>query len=213
MARSFTRSRVWSFVPPVVVYRVRFPAAHSRNSCEYKNKKGLVMSDQELMRDGERWQAFAGLPGYIMMMGGFTPCASCESAGLPVNLVNVFTAAVVPWDVLGESRAFAFVCRECSGAGDEYDARDYVETKRYCDECNYELDDAYKDSETLCGACVNVAESVARDYVDGHGFTLEGSTWFHCAEPVRGSVTGDSFAECRECDAVIEWSELTGVES
>ena len=127
------------------------------------------MSDQELVRDGERWQAFAGLPGYIMMMGGFTPCASCESAGLPVNLVNVFTAAVVPWDVMGERRAFAFVCRECSGAGDEYDA--------------------------------------------GHGFTFEGLTWFHCDEPVRGSVTGDSFAECRECDAVIEWSELTGVES
>lgn len=32
--------------------------------------------------------------------------------------------------------------------------------KRYCEECNYELDDGYKDSETLCGACVNVAESV-----------------------------------------------------
>ena len=30
--------------------------------------------------------------------------------------------------------------------------------KRYCEECNYELDDGYKDSETLCGACVNVAE-------------------------------------------------------
>ena len=35
--------------------------------------------------------------------------------------------------------------------------------KRYCEECNYELDDGYKDSETLCGACVNVAELVGCD--------------------------------------------------
>jgi len=32
--------------------------------------------------------------------------------------------------------------------------------KRYCEDCNYELDDGYLQSEIICGACVNVAESV-----------------------------------------------------
>lgn len=170
------------------------------------------MSDQKLIRDGERWQAFAATvrPSDVRSVA----CASCECAGAePVNYVDPRTARVEPWYVTGDVRVFVFVCNECAAAGDEYDARNQDETKRYCEECNYELDDAYKDSETLCGACVNVAESVARDYVDGHGFTLLGAYWLHCGEPVRGSVAGDSFAECRVCDAVIEWSELTGVES
>ena len=131
------------------------------------------MSDQELMRDGERWQAFAATarPSDVRSV----PCTSCECVNAdPVNYVDPRTARVEPWHVTGDVRVFVFVCNECAAAGDEYDARDYV---------------------------------------DGHGFTLLGAYWLHCGEPVRGSVAGDSFAECRVCDAVIEWSELTGVES
>ena len=114
------------------------------------------MSDQELIEDGKRWRALDLATG----VGG-RACASCEMVNDETE-VDPMTCAVVPWDVMGDSRSFAFVCDGCAAAVNEYDARDHVETKRYCEECNYELDDAYKDSETLCGACVNVAESVAR---------------------------------------------------
>ena len=42
-------------------------------------------------------------------------CASCELAGIRWRvLVNPLVAAVVPWDVMGDSRAFAFVCDGCA---------------------------------------------------------------------------------------------------
>jgi hypothetical protein len=126
------------------------------------------MSDQELMRDGERWQAFAATvrPSHVRLVA----CASCETVDAdPVRYVDPRTARVEPWYVTGDVRVFVFVCDECAAAGDEYDTR--------------------------------------------NEFYRVGASWFHCGATVRGSVTGDSFAECRICDAVIEWSELPGVES
>ena len=122
----------------------------------------------ELIQDGKRWRALNLATG----VGGLA-CASCEMVNDETE-IDAMTCAVVPWDVMGDSRSFAFVCDSCAAAVNKYDARDDV---------------------------------------DGHGFTFFRGAWFHCGEYVLGSVTGDSFAECRECDAVIEWSELTGVES
>jgi hypothetical protein len=127
------------------------------------------MSDQELMRDGERWRAFAAASDWADKCKRVA-CASCECANAsPVRFVDPYTARVEPWYVTGDIRVFVFVCDECAAAADEYDAR--------------------------------------------NAFYRVGESWFHCGATVRGSVAGDSFAECRICDAVIEWSELPGVES
>ena len=32
--------------------------------------------------------------------------------------------------------------------------------KRYCQECNYELDDAYLPHEIICGACYNLEQGI-----------------------------------------------------
>ena len=78
------------------------------------------MSDEELMRDGERWQAFAATvrPSHVRLVA----CASCETVNAdPVNYVDPRTARVEPWYVTGDVRVFVFVCNECAAAGDEYD--------------------------------------------------------------------------------------------
>lgn len=32
--------------------------------------------------------------------------------------------------------------------------------KRYCQECNYELDNGYAPHETICGACYNIENGI-----------------------------------------------------
>lgn len=64
-------------------------------------------------RNAARWLSLAASPGFYPL-GGWWPCASCENVGAERRLVNVRVAAVVPWDVMGDPRAFAFVCDECA---------------------------------------------------------------------------------------------------
>ena len=68
------------------------------------------------------------------------------------------------------------------------------------------------DSRSFAFVCDGCAAAV-NEYDARNEFYRVGASWFHCGATVRGSVAGDSFAECRICDAVIEWSELPGVES
>ena len=69
-------------------------------------------------RDAARWNAFFGGTSTKRaqlreLLDSFI-CPSCELAGRRRLLVNPLTASVVPWDVLGDSRSFAFVCDECA---------------------------------------------------------------------------------------------------
>lgn len=77
------------------------------------------MSDQELLEDGKRWRALDLATG----VGG-RACASCEMVNDETE-VDPMTCAVVPWDVLGDSRSFAFVCDGCARAG-ESETRSYL---------------------------------------------------------------------------------------
>ena len=73
----------------------------------------------DLRRDAARWSAFVGGTSTKRaqlreLLDSFI-CPSCESAGIRWRvLVNPLTASVVPWDVMGDSRLFAFVCDECA---------------------------------------------------------------------------------------------------
>jgi len=59
--------------------------------------------------------------------------------------------------------------------------------KRYCEECNYELDDGYLQSEIICGACVNVADGVP-SIMDGEACELCGDS-----EEVEGGLCAVCF--------------------
>lgn len=50
---------------------------------------------------------------YPSDMGTLAWCASCELVGVETE-VNIGGGAVVPWDVVGDSRPFVFVCDECA---------------------------------------------------------------------------------------------------
>jgi len=68
--------------------------------------------------DSARWLAFVGGKSTSRaqlreLLDSFI-CPSCELAGGRRSLVNPLNASVVPWDVLGDSRLFAFVCDECA---------------------------------------------------------------------------------------------------
>jgi hypothetical protein len=68
--------------------------------------------------DSARWLAFVGGKSTSRaqlreLLESFI-CPSCESAGRRRSLVNPLNASVVPWDVLGDARSFAFVCDECA---------------------------------------------------------------------------------------------------
>ena len=70
---------------------------------------------RDLRRDAARWNAFMNGPEYVRRRVPFIACASCSSAGSDRDImVNPLVAAVVPWDVMGDPRAFAFVCNECA---------------------------------------------------------------------------------------------------
>lgn len=64
------------------------------------------MSD--LRGDAARWQALN-----VATACGGAWCAGCELVGVETE-VNVGGGAVVPWDVMGDSRRFVFVCDECA---------------------------------------------------------------------------------------------------
>jgi hypothetical protein len=67
----------------------------------------------DLRRDAARWNAFMNGPEYVRRRVPFIVCASCDNVGNE-TMVNPLVAAVVPWDVMGDPRAFAFVCDECA---------------------------------------------------------------------------------------------------
>lgn len=64
------------------------------------------MSD--LRGDAARWQALN-----VATACGGAWCAGCELVGVETE-VNIGGGAVVPWDVMGDSRPFVFVCDECA---------------------------------------------------------------------------------------------------
>ena len=116
---------------------------------------------------------------------------------------------------------------KCDSCGVDTPATGFCRVDGFTDSDGFWRSGSFNVAVGLCDPCVkawDVAESVQpadgdsyneldEDELDEHGFTLENGVWWHCGEYVRGSVTRDSFAECRVCDAVIEWSELPGVES
>jgi hypothetical protein len=60
-----------------------------------------------------RWNAFMNGPEYVRRRVPFIVCVSCDNVGNE-TMVNPLDALVVPWDVMGDPRAFAFVCDECA---------------------------------------------------------------------------------------------------
>lgn len=74
-----------------------------------------------LLADGLRWRAWMSTPynadatrGDSWQAPATVPCASCWLAGDGYTAVDVRTAVVVPWDVMGDPRAYAMVCPECA---------------------------------------------------------------------------------------------------
>jgi len=76
-------------------------------------------------RDAARWNAFMRTPirngaswARAVVAPRLVACASCENVGAPDVFLDVRTAAVVPWDVMGDPRSFAFVCDECASGSE-----------------------------------------------------------------------------------------------
>lgn len=73
-----------------------------------------------LLADGLRWRAWMATPynadatRATSVLGPTVPCASCQLAEDGYTAVDVRTAVVVPWDVMGDPRAYAMVCPECA---------------------------------------------------------------------------------------------------
>lgn len=74
-----------------------------------------------LLADGLRWRAWMATPynadatrGDSWQAPATVPCASCQLAGDGYRAVDVRTAVVVPWDVMGDPRAYAMTCPECA---------------------------------------------------------------------------------------------------
>jgi len=61
-----------------------------------------------LRGDAARWQALN-----VATACGGAWCAGCDLVGVETE-VNIGGGAVVPWDVMGDSRPFVFVCDECA---------------------------------------------------------------------------------------------------
>lgn len=86
---------------------------------------GASVSD--LIAAGQRWRAyFDEVPPQMRQARadwvaplGFVYCASCVASDVvPRQLLDPVTARVVPWDVMGDPRRFAFVCDGCAAAGE-----------------------------------------------------------------------------------------------
>jgi hypothetical protein len=77
---------------------------------------------RDLRRDAARWNAFTNTPirsgsAYAKMALPIRKiaCALCVHVGNDWDImIDHRTAAVVPWDVMGDARSFAFVCDECA---------------------------------------------------------------------------------------------------
>jgi len=76
-----------------------------------------------LLADGLRWRAWMATPygnsHYTRGNAYTTPdegirCPACELAENRTRYIDIRTAAVVPWDVMGDPRAYALVCPECA---------------------------------------------------------------------------------------------------
>jgi len=63
---------------------------------------------RDLRRDAARWNAL----GLASGVGGRW-CASCELVNDETE-IDPMSCAVVPWSVMGDARAFAFVCDGCA---------------------------------------------------------------------------------------------------
>lgn len=76
----------------------------------------------DLRRDAARWNAFMNTPiqnGSAWAKMAVPPrkiaCASCVHVGNDWDImIDHRTAAVVPWDVMGDARSYAFVCDKCA---------------------------------------------------------------------------------------------------
>lgn len=96
-----------------------------------------------LLADGLRWRAWLATPynadatrGDSWQAPATVPCASCQLAGDGYTAVDVRTAVVVPWDVMGDPRAYAMVCPECACDCPSCAGCDSQETEGgLCDEC------------------------------------------------------------------------------
>ena len=103
-----------------------------------------------LLADGLRWRAWMATPynadatrGDSWQAPATVPCASCWLAGDGYKAVDVRTAVVVPWDVMGDPRSYALVCPECAcncpecaAPGKRCAGCDSQETEGgLCDEC------------------------------------------------------------------------------
>jgi len=118
-----------------------------------------------LLADGLRWRAWMSTP-YNTEQGSRAEschapatvgCASCRLAGLGYRAVDIRTAVVVPWDVMGDPRAYALVCPECAEV-----------TPPQCSNCGNEWGDiAPMDDEPsallYCADCRNEYEAAEVD--------------------------------------------------
>lgn len=77
----------------------------------------------DLLADGLRWRAWMATPygnsHYTRGNTYTTPdegirCPACELAENRTQYIDIRTAVVVPWDVMGDPRAYALVCPECA---------------------------------------------------------------------------------------------------
>ncbi len=84
---------------------------------EIAQRLGLPIPDAV---DAARWNAFMNAPiqngsswARALVAPRLVACASCENVGAPTVFLDSRSALVVPWDVMGDARSFAFVCDGC----------------------------------------------------------------------------------------------------
>lgn len=75
-----------------------------------------------LLTDGLRWRAWMATPygnsdrirSEALTAPDMVRCPACDIAEDIPRWVDVRTAVVVPWDVMGDPRSYALVCPECA---------------------------------------------------------------------------------------------------
>ena len=82
---------------------------------EIAQRLGLPIPDAV---DAARWNAFIGGTStnraLLRVLLETFICPSCDGVASVRSLVSPLIASVVPWDVMGDPRAFAFVCDGCA---------------------------------------------------------------------------------------------------
>ena len=80
---------------------------------------GQAVNLADLLADGLRWRAYMATPwasggtrGTSRSFLDMVACPASDLAGEPYLWIDPRTAAVVPWDVLGDPRPYALVCPE-----------------------------------------------------------------------------------------------------